>query len=383
MNIMEKQTIRNSNHELMRIISMFFIVINHVLFHGHVFTNNLNPTLNYLLYLLMLIILVHVNSFILVTGYYQCKKNFRQSAIWKIINASLFYKITILIILTSIGVLTLDHISILKELSPIQLAGYWFIKNYCLLYCLSPFLNKLIDSMNKKEFRYLLIVGLIIISIIPNFTNSQTFENNGFTLYNFIYVYFIGAYLRNYPLDKSYFFKKFSTNALRTILLGIFFACAFGQFILLFFAKNLIGLNPLFTEIGTTIKNSIEIEGTGFGYSNPVIIIQSIAYFAFFTTLNFKSKFINKIATLVFGVYLIHENMYLRWHEYKWLGIDNGPIYSCSFLIKALFISILLYIICLIIEFIRQKIFKFIYDRKISKRIRDGYYNWLHSFYIK
>lgn len=380
---MEKKEIRNSNHELMRIISMFFIVINHVIYHGHVFDNNTNSTLEYILYLVMLIIIVHVNSFILLTGYYQCKKNFKQSAIWKIISASLFYKISIMIILISIGVLSLDYVAILKQLSPIQLEGYWFIKNYCLLYCLSPFLNKLINSMNKKEFRCFLLVGFVIVSIIPALTNGQTFSNNGFSLYNFIYIYFIGAYLRNYPLEEGYMFKKFSTNIFRMVLLAIIFVCAFNQLILLFFSKVFMWMNPLFYEIGTTIKNSIEIEGTGFSYSSPLIIIQSVAYFLFFTTLSFKSKFINKIATLVFGVYLIHENIYLRMFEYKWLGIDNGPIYSCRFLLNIFSIAILLYIVCLLIEFIRQIIFKYIYNRKFSKRIRDKYYDWIHGFYIK
>ena len=381
---MEKVKERNSNHELMRIISMLFIVIYHIIFHGHVLDNSLNPTLNNLIYIILLITMVHVNSFILLTGYYQCKKTFKQSALWKLINSTLFYKILIVILLTIFGYIYLDKATLLKEFFPINMTGYWFMQCYFLLYCISPFLNKLINAMSKKEFKNLLIVGLIIASLIPTITSGGAFNNNGHTLYNFIYLYFVGAYLRLYPVDKSYLLKKLSSNSYKLTLIIIFLVCGFGQYILLCFANNISGTNSLFTEIANIIRNSMIIpEGTGHNYSNPLVIIQSVAYFLFFTTLVFRSKFINKVATLVFGVYLIHENRWLRLFEYKWLKIDNGPIYSCKFLIYMILIAVSFYIVMLIIEFIRQVIFKFIYNRKISKKIRDGYYNWLHSFYIK
>lgn len=382
---MEKVKERNSNHELMRIISMFFIVIGHVLTHGAVITNCQNEFLTNVINIIVFIIIVHVNSFILVTGYYQCKKTFKQSAVWKLMNAALFYRILIAGVLSILGYISITKGEWMKQAFPLNMTMYWFVNAYFILYCISPFLNKLINSLNKKDFKILLLVGFVIMSIIPTITNNGTFNNNGHTVYNFIYLYFIGAYLRNYPLDKEYIFAKLSKNAYRFTLIFIFFFCAFSQYILFSFVNSLGYMNSVVEVITTYIRNSfINVDLSGYNYSNPLIMIQSIAYFAFFTTLTLKSKFINRVATLVFGVYLIHENTFFRPVLYNnILHINNGPIYSSKFIFTIFIASISLYIACLIIEFIRQVIFKFIYNRKISKKIRDGYYNWLHSFYIK
>ena len=62
----EEKKIRQSNFELMRIISMILIIMWHLIFHGGLLETN--PTkINIILELFILIGAVHVNSFILVT----------------------------------------------------------------------------------------------------------------------------------------------------------------------------------------------------------------------------------------------------------------------------------------------------------------------------
>ena len=114
-------------------------------------------------------------------------------------------------------------------------------------------------------------------------------------------------------------------------------------------------------------------------YSNPLIIIQTIAYFEFFGTLNIKNKIINKIASLTLGVYMIHDNNFVRANIYKWLKIDNGPIYSYKFIIYIFIIAVVIYIVCSIIEYLRQLLFNFIYKLKISEKVRNKYYKTLHE----
>ena len=117
---MDKVKERNSNHELMRIISMFFIVLYHIILHGYVLNNSQNPTFNHFVNIIIFITMVHVNSFVLLTGYYQCKNTFKQSTLWKLINSTLFYKILIVIILTYMGLISLDKVTLLKEFFPIN-----------------------------------------------------------------------------------------------------------------------------------------------------------------------------------------------------------------------------------------------------------------------
>ena len=106
-------------------------------------------------------------------------------------------------------------------------------------------------------------------------------------------------------------------------------------------------------------------------YSNPIIIFQTIFYFLYFETLDIKSKFINKVSSLTLGVYLISDNSFVRMYMYKWLGIDNGPIYSYEYLIY-LFIDVaIIFVVCAGLEYIRQIIFKLVRKLKITKRFRE------------
>ena len=120
---------------------------------------------------------------------------------------------------------------------------------------------------------------------------------------NFILLYFIGSYFGKYPIDKSYIFSKFKSNARKLI-----FFCGYVSFALLIsiihiFALHInLGMGKVIQDISSTMVAS-------FGcYDNTFVILESICYFLFFSSLSFSSKFINKISKYIFAVYLIHYN---------------------------------------------------------------------------
>ncbi len=363
---------KNSNHELMRIISMFFIVLWHVIIN--ITLRGVNNSFTLLFYNLMLfLICIHVNSYVLLTGYYQSKTTFKQSNLWRIINSSWFYRVVIVCIFLLFSWTSISKTQLLKELAPIGIDNYWFLKNYLILYCLSPFLNRFIKSLDKKAYRILLLVCFIIFSIIPASTGGEFFSNDGYSLYNFIYLYFIGAYLRIYPPEKDFLFKKFKIKKFIKIMVFIFFTCALANTLIYYIGIKIGALNGPLSLISEYIKYS------ALNYSNPLIIIQSIAYFSIFTAITFRSKVINKISVLMLGIYFIHENNYIRENLYQVIGMGSINRSNLSFIPYAILVAVLIFIVCGIIEFIRQKIFLFIYNRNISKKIRDKYYKTIHK----
>ena len=113
-------------------------------------------------------------------------------------------------------------------------------------------------------------------------------------------------------------------------------------------------------------------------YSAPFVICMSICYFLWFSTLNIKSKVINFIASLVFGVYLIHDNNVIRNHLYYWLDINNDIlITSYSIIFKIFVSSVIIFVSCIIIEYIRQKLFSFVKKRKVYIKCRDKVLNYI------
>lgn len=358
---------RKSNFELLRIIAMIFIIIYHVIVHGRVIENSTNETFKTIIEIILFTIIIHVNLYVLLTGYFQIEKKFNSKKVWEITNASLFYKITIMMLLIMIGLIKVDKVTILKELSPINIDDYWFIKNYLFLYCISPFINKLVKNITKKEYETMLFTLTIMFSILPYLTGTKAFNNNGFTLYNFIYLYLIGGYIKLYNIKNNYIFKKINDEKYKLILITLFILCIIMNFSIYTTTNQLRNHGEISKEIFGNIHVMSKL------YSNPIIILQSTLFFLYFETLNFKNKATNYVAKLVFGIYLIHDNIFLTKYIYKWLKIDNGPIKTYFFILNILAAAVIIFVISGVIETIRQKIFKFIYNRKISKKLREKY----------
>ena len=367
-----KVKMRNSNFELMRIVSMFFIVIYNIIIHGKLLENS-HGTTHFVLYIILATCIVHVNSFILVTGYFQCKSKLKFTKVIQLNNSIWFYTVSIVLFFIIVKGNTFNSTELLKTFLPISYNDYWFLTNYLILYLISPILNTVINNIDEKKFKRIIVLLLFIDSILPTLTNSSFFNVTlGYSLYHFIFLYFVGAFLRNYPIEDWYIFKKTSKKALQLISLFIFFLMAFINIINQSASKELLNMHPIIAEVGIIFSNSF------IAYNNPLVIIQTIAFFVFFSTLNLKSSFINYISTATIGIYLIHDNNNIRNVLYKFLGF-NGNNYSVMILGKILGCAILIFISCLIIELIRKFIFKLIYNTKIAKKNREWYRNYINS----
>lgn len=368
--------VRNSNFELMRIISMLMIVMGHVLYHGNLITNSKNPTLSIAFTFIFYFLLLHVNSYVLLTGYYQSNSKFKQSKLWALISSTMFYKIVIMVLFAWLGLIKLTKVQILWELFPLNINEYWYVKYYFFLYCISPILNCIINRTKKSEQKKILLVLFLILSLIPFFTGGKAFSNSGYNLTNFIFLYLIGAYLRENPVKESYLFKNISKNAYKLVLLSLLMFMVIFNVMLHYVCIEFSTYNSVFKDLFGGIDSMTS------AYSNPIIIFQTIFYFLYFETLDIKSKFINKVSSLTLGVYLISDNSFVRMYMYKWLGIDNGPIYSYEYLIY-LFIDVaIIFVVCAGLEYIRQIIFKLVRKLKITKRFREKYYNYLKSLKV-
>lgn len=368
---------RKSNFELMRIISMLFIVLYHILVHGKIL-EHADGSIEVLLIFIESILLVHVNSFILVSGYFQSESNFKMGKFLKLNNMVWFYKVAIMLVLIWLGLIaTPDLITRIHTYFPIDYGIYWFMGSYLILYLISPILNKVIHNSNKKDLTKIIIILFIIISISSTFSmdifiNTQT----GRTLQTFILLYFIGAYIRKYPIDFSYFMQPFTKKAKRLIYFLIFMFCATLSTFCWLGYNHLVPLGNIAGEIGSIL---------GFAhisYASPIVILQSIAYVLFFNTLDFKNKFINKVAGCSLAVYLISENVYIREILYDKLGITQVTVISLSIVLKLLIITLIIFAICTIIEMLRQWIFKLIYNCKIAEKNRVWYRNYIKELGI-
>lgn len=363
---------RQSNFELLRIVSMMMIIFWHIMVHGGVLANP-TETLKAVLSLIQSLIFVHVNSFILVTGYFQCESRFKMSKVLQLNNSIWFYKALIPLILIAVGMLTLSKLEILKLLSPISHYDYWFMTQYILLYLISPILNIVINNISKDKYKAMLVLFFVVFSVLPFLTNQEFYPSNmGYTLLQFVILYFIGAYFRKYKIEDCFYLKKFSVRTKRLVFLSGFLIFGILSGTITFLAGKFTGLNSFFNYISQLLINNSN------SYNNPFLMVTTIFYFLFFSVIHFKSKFINRVSRLTLGVYLIHENLNIRPRIYDWFGFNRAK-YSCAILPKMIVVTLVIFIGCSIIEFIRQSIFRFFYKRKMSKKIRRAYRNYINN----
>lgn len=72
---------------------------------------------------------------------------------------------------------------------------YWYFSAYLVIYMLHPFLNKLINTLNRKQLLALCVVCLTIFSGIRTLTAAEWLQGTN-RMFIFVTRYFVGAYIR-------------------------------------------------------------------------------------------------------------------------------------------------------------------------------------------
>ena len=363
---MKSRTERESNLELLRIVSMIFIIIYHIILHGNYMDRSLGAC-KLLLLLMESFILVHVDSYVLLSGYFQSNSRLRATKVMALNNSAWFYRVVFMFLFMFLGLAKPNSITIFQNVLPIDYDTYWFLNVFIALYLFSPILNRLINSCNKMQLKAIIIGLFLMISIIPTITIDTWLNTwSGHSLITFILLYLIGAYLRKYPVEKELIFKKWSSEKQSLLFCFLYIFFAFVSFLLVVLGQDMHQLGRFTSYIGRVIENF------HISYTSPIVIIEAVFYLLFFRTLKIKNKLINKISGSCFGVYLIHDNYYVRTILYKKLGIVNIPV-SVKTVILTVFAAIGVFIVCTLIETLRRFVFQKIYNTKIAKKNRVAY----------
>lgn len=201
---------------------------------------------------------------------------------------------------------------------------YWFIKLYCVLFCLIPFINIALTKMDKKLYKSFLIILTLFFPLCNSFLPYTFYSSQGYDIIHLIYIYCIGGYLKLHLKTN----KKFLWLVLYLLFASI---------------TSIISIYPYISIY------------TIWGYNYIFNVLSSICLFIYFTKLNLHSKIINTLSKSVFGIYLIHINHFIAPIIYKGVSIYWN---SKAFIPNLLFRVICIFIVCALIELIKEFIFK-------------------------
>lgn len=296
--IKPSKPIRLSGIELLKIVTMFLIVVGHIvqafveapLDHGITLFNGGPAT--------------DVNSFILLilrccgalgnTIFFSCSAYFLidksktnyQKLIRMIIDVFVISILWLIVyVIANPGYLTGDDY--LHSFFPSFFENNWYITGYILFSLASPFINIIINNINKRTHFFIcafLLFAYFIIGFFYIFPWAST-------AIQWVAIYFTISYLKRYN-------TKFIDNKKLNYIVLI---SAIILHILFMFAANLLCLKvntmPPFKFIGN---------------NNPFLLVIAISAFNIVRNWNVRSKFINYLSSLSLLVYVIHHNILYR-----------------------------------------------------------------------
>lgn len=220
-----------------------------------------------------------VNTFILISGWFGIKHIVR-NVIRLLFDCAVYGLMACLIYL----VCTNDSLNIYEFLNSMKFTSGWYVPNYIWLLLVSPIIEKSLLNINLKTLR----IWILILSICQIYLGYylKFVDANGYSAINFIYLYYIGRYLR--LEEQNVFYKKWAN---------------YGGLLWL-----VTGLILGFIYLAAAYMHH-SIESVRFwSYNNPLVLLGSVSVFVFFSIIKIQSNFINYFATSVLGVYLLSSN---------------------------------------------------------------------------
>lgn len=344
---------RNSNLELLRIVSMLLIIAHHFSkFGGWPYIRYSQISASFLDFL-QIGGKIGVICFIMITGYFSLQSKFDIRKLLKILGLTLFYSL-LGVVLTILMGGKIPILNIIKSFFPVIFFKYWFVTDYVIVYILSPFLNLVVEKLERTKFEKLLGLYLLLFFII----NSIFFSDLINTHTNFTYLvffYWIGAYIKKYR-DKPV--EKIKNRKNLYVFLGSYLFI----FITMLFISGLANINPYF-------RPYIDL----YAFLNRLpIFVSGVALFLYFKNLDISSsKWINRVGASTFAIYLFHDHEYFKHIMFGDIFHTSSFYYSKALPLVAIVTILGIFIMGFLIETARKWFFNLEFMKKFTSKVEN------------
>ncbi len=350
---------RMVNLELLRCVAMLMVVVLHYLGKGGLLAELTGERLGAVgmaAWLIEAFCIVAVNVYMFISGYFLSTSSFKLSRLLQLWLQVWFYSMVFGAVGAFMGVaaeVTIDTHYFLTMLFPVSMGHYWFMTAYMFLYVMLPLVGAAVQKMTEKQLRVTVILLLLIFSgtksILP--LRLET-DGQGYDCIWYLCVFAAAAYLKRFGEGLLKYGKRW---------LLLYAGCS-----LLTFGATM-GLRCFYLQtgsLGRMLKMCME-------YNHVLPFLAALGLFAAFAGRNPQtgvtvieagaergktgstgevrtdsaesakmqeakggreagsgnnSKIADVICTVsahTLGVYLLHENIGLRYSWQKWLGAEK------------------------------------------------------------
>lgn len=216
----------------LRILATLFVIGLHIFGQGGLlYAVNFRNKALFGLNIIYVIMYSCINIFGIMSGYLLCEKQrTSKKRFFDIIFTTLFYSFIITAIFFSLNLYNVNNLPksnynlvqflvtgtnnltskanvLINSMFPL----YWYVTAYLFVLLMVPYINKFIHSLDNFQYRRLLILLFLLISIIPTFAcYIDIFKlSYGYSPFWLIYCYLIGAYIKIHQDNFKSSIKKY------------------------------------------------------------------------------------------------------------------------------------------------------------------------------
>ena len=351
--IQSRSVERQSNLELLRIITMLVIVAHHYVVNSGIDICLDLDAINAKTIFLQLWGMwgkTGINIFILISGYFMCKSNMTWKRYSKVFCEAMFYRIIIYVVFVIAGYEVITGGRLFELIFGfLKSANNGFTSSFLMFYIFVPFYNLMINHMDKKKHQMLLGLLFFMYTICGTFFFNYTiFSEVGW----YMTLYFTGAYMNLYPS------KWTSSVKVGGLMTAVSVALAMLSVIVIDF----FGVKFGFTNAYYMVNDSNKL----------LALMVAASVFILFKNLDLgKNKYINAISATTFGVFCIHTSSnamrIFLWQDL--LHVPEAYAYPGVVLVlHAVGSMFAVFIVCSLIDMIRIKFIEKPFFALLEKR---------------
>lgn len=305
---------RMANLELLRCVAMMMVVVLHFLGKGGLLPDLTGKSMGaygVAAWTMETLCIVAVNVYMFISGYFLSSSDFKLSRLVGLYLQVWIYSAAFGLVGALTGVLAetaFDTHYILTLIFPVTMGHYWFMTAYVFLYLLLPFVGTAVKQMSKRQLQtavaLLFLVFCIAKSVLPV---RLEMDEQGYDCLWYLCVFTAAAYVRKFGV--GFLEKKGRSFLLYIGCCGLILAGTFG-------------LRAVYLRTGSfgrMLKMCLE-------YNHILPFLAAAGLFGVFKGIHIEgeiARVINRVAHYILGVYLLHENLGLRYSWQKWFGAER------------------------------------------------------------
>jgi len=286
---LSKEDSRNYGLDILKILSMVYVVILHALGQGGMLNHGSNG-MQFAMMALFYVTTPAVDIFALVTGYVsftEKRKPLNRKRLFELWFQVVFYALLITSVCYFVlpGKVTVRNF--VSSVMPLYYDIYWYFTAYFLVSVLSPFINAAVRALSESTLRKVFYVIIFFFSFFVSFCYSL----NILTSHTFTWIFML--YILGAIMKKCQIGEKLPSSM---FVIGIIFCNLFNWIITWVGERYVSGSDWYFTVLSD--------------YISPTMVIQTICYLLLFKRIKAGGikKVIKFLSPLVFTTYLINTH---------------------------------------------------------------------------